>query len=134
MKKKIFVGIVLLAALLSVFLIGTGFHKRTDVVLVDYTVSEDGTSISMGVLVPASMGYVRGFKDKGGGVKPHYLIFYSTFGGLNSCFGAENSFELEVSPEDTEIYFNRTGNGYELVLCKDESTGQWVRPEAEMVN
>ena len=67
-----------MAALLSVLLIGTGFHKRTDVVLVDYTVSEDGTSISMVVLVPTSMGYVRGFKDKGGGVKPHYLTFYWT--------------------------------------------------------
>ena len=134
MKRKIFVGIVLLLVLLSVFLIGTGFHKRTDVVLVDYTVSEDGTSINLGVQVPTSMGYVRGFKDKGDGVKPHYLTFYSTFGGLNSRFGAANSFELEVSPEDTEIYFNRPGRGYELVLCKDESTGQWVRPEAEMVN
>ena len=75
------------------------------------------------------MGYVRGFKNSGGGVKPHYLNFYRTFGGLNSAWGAESSFLLEVGPEDTEIYFNRPGGGYELLLQKD-STGEWSRPAA----
>ena len=65
----------------------------------------------------------------GGGVRPHYLNFYRTFGGLNSAWGAESSFLLEVGPEDTEIYFNRPGGGYELLLQKD-STGEWSRPAA----
>lgn len=74
------------------------------------------------------MGYIRGFADKGGGVKPHYLTFYATFGGFNSSFGAENQFTLELDENDTEIYFNRADGGYELVLQKDAETGEWVRP------
>ena len=74
------------------------------------------------------MGYVRGFKDNGGGVKPHYLTFYSTFGGLNSSFGTVNSFVLELGKDDTEIYFKRPNGGYELVLVKNGDTGEWERP------
>lgn len=127
MKKKIVVAIIMIVVIISAFLIGTGFQKRTDVVLFDYSVSEDGTAINLGVQVSSSMGYVRGFKNKGGGVKPHYLTFYSTFGGLNSSFGTVNSFVLEIEEDDSEIYFNRPDGGYELVLVKDEETGEWNR-------
>ena len=82
MKKKIIVVIAIICILLAGFLVGTGFQKRTDVVLFDYSVSEDGTTITLNVGVPTSVGYIRGFKDNGGGVKPHYLTFYSTFGGI----------------------------------------------------
>ena len=128
MKKKIIVVIAIILVLVVGFLVGTGFKKRTDVVLIDYAVSEDGTAIRLGVQVSSSMGYVRGFKDDGGGVKPHYLTFYNTFFGLNSTFGTVSTFVLEVEPDDTEIYFNRPNGGYELVLVKDEETGEWLRP------
>ncbi len=128
MKKKMIVAITIIVFLVAAFLIGTGFQKRTDVVLFDYSVSEDGTAINLGVQVSSSMGYVRGFKDNGGGVKPHYLTFYSAFGGLNSSFGTVNSFVLELESDDREIYFNRPNGGYELVLVKDEETGEWIRP------
>ena len=128
MKKKMIVIISLIVILLLAFMMGTGLRKRTDVVLVDYSVSEEGTALNFGVQVSSSMGYVRGFKDNGGGVKPHYLTFYSTFGGINSSFGTVNSFTLEIDSDDTEIYFNRPNGGYELVLAKDEETGEWIRP------
>ena len=131
MKKKAIAVITVIVVLVVVFLIGTGFRKRTDVVLVDYSVSEDGTAISLGVQVSSSIGYVRGFKNNGGGVKPHYLTFYSTFGGLNSSFGTVNSFVLELESDDTEIYFNRPNGGYELVLVKDEETGEWLRTKED---
>ena len=131
MKKKIVVAIIMIVVIISAFFIGTGFQKRTDVVLVDYSVYEDGTAINLGVQVSSSMGYVRGFKNKGGGVKPHYLTFYSTFGGLNSSFGTVNSFVLEIEDDDTEIYFNRPDGGYELDLVKDEETGEWTRTPKE---
>lgn len=114
--------------MIASFLIGTGFQKRTDVVLGDFAVSEDGSEITLHVGVASSMGYIRNFKDKGGGVKSHYLTFYSTFGGLNSSFGSKKAFTLELVPDDTEIYFNRAGGGYELVLVKNEETGEWIRP------
>ena len=128
MNKKVILTIVIIVVLVASFLIGTGFMERTDVVLSDYAVIEDGSAISLGVQVASSMGYVRGFKDNGGGVKPHYLTFYSTFGGLNSSFGTENSFVLEIGKDDTEIYFNRPNGGYELVLVKNIDTGEWERP------
>lgn len=128
MKKKIFLIIAVIVVLMLLMFICTGFRKRTDVVLFDYSVSEDGSEISLEIQVSSSMGYIRGFKDKGGGVKPHYLTFYSTFGGLNSSFGSINEIELELSRDNTEIYFNRPGGGYELVLMKDIATDEWIRP------
>ena len=127
-KKKIFLTISVIAVLMISMLVCTGLRKRTDVVLFDYSVSEDGSEISLEIQVASSMGYIRGFKDKGGGVKPHYLTFYSTFGGLNSSFGSINEIELELSRDNTEIYFNRPGGGYELVLMKDIATDEWIRP------
>ena len=132
MKKKVIVVTTIIVVLITAFLISTGFRKRTDVVLVDYSVSEDGTEINLGVQVSSSMGYIRGFKNNGGGVKPYYLTFYSTFGGLNSSFGKVNSFVLELEADDTEIYFNRPNGGYELVLVKEEATGEWIRPAEDM--
>lgn len=76
MKKRIIAVIVILAVLVALFFIGTGFQKRMDVVLVDYSVSEDGTEITLDVGIPTSSGYIRGFKDNGSGVKPHYLTFF----------------------------------------------------------
>lgn len=73
-------------------------------------------------------GITRGFKDNGGGVKPHYLTFYSTFGGLNCQLGAKSEHTLTLDKDDTEIYFNRADGGYELVLQKDKETGEWIRP------
>ena len=128
MKKKIFLIIAVIVVLMLLMSICTDFRKRTDVVLFDYSVSEDGSEISLEIQVSSSMGYIRGFKDKGGGVKPHYLTFYSTFGGLNSSFGSINEIELELSRDNTEIYFNRPGGGYELVLMKDIATDEWIRP------
>lgn len=129
MKKKILTIVTMIIVFILIFFIGTGFQKRKDVVLIDYAVSEDGTAIDLGVQVASSMGYVRGYKNNGGSVKPHYLTFYSTFGGSNSSLGAVNSVMLEIAPDDKEIFFNREGGGYELVLVKNEETEQWVRPD-----
>ena len=126
-NKKLPVIIAVIGVLMVSFVIGTGFTKRTDVILTDYSVSEDGAEIILKTSVASSAGYIRGFKNDGGGVKPHYLTFYATFGGLNSTFGAKNEFVLEVDEDDSEIYFNRTDGGYELVLQKDAQTGVWEK-------
>lgn len=131
MKKTILIilGILIVIVALSIsFLVGTGFMERTDVLLVDYSVSEDGTEITFNAEIMSSMGFIRGYKDNGGGVKPHYLTFYSTFGGLNSSFGAKSEFVLELDKDDSEIYFKRAAGGYELVLQKNKETGEWERP------
>ena len=128
MKKRMLgIGAAIVVLIVS-FFIGTGFMKRTDVVLSHYAIAEDGSAISLDVGVASSMGYVRGFRDLGGGVKPHYLTFYSAFGGFNSSLGASHSFVLALGKDDTEIYFNRPDGGYELVLIKNADTGTWERP------
>ena len=129
LKKKIIAAIAVLLVLASFYLAGTGFQKRTGVFLEEYSVSEDGAEMTFTAGIASSRGYIRGFKDNGGGLKPHYLTFYSTFGGLNSSFGAKQDFKLELDPEDTEIYFARPDQGYELVLVKDGETGEWRRPD-----
>ena len=131
MKKyltKVILTIAIIVVAMAFFLIGTGFIMRTDVVLYDYIVAEDGLAISLDVQVSSSMGYTRGFKNQGGGIKSHYLTFYSTFGGVNSSFGAINTFVLELDEDDTEIYFNRPNGGYELVLIKNADNGKWEIP------
>ena len=129
MKKK---GIAITAAaiivVLLLLLLATGFSKRTDVALLDYSVSEDGTKLTFHAGVMSSAGYIRSFKDNGGGEEPHYLIFYAAFGGPNSSFGAKSEFELDLKETDREIYFSRADGGYELVLQKNAETGEWVRP------
>lgn len=128
MKKK--AGIIILIILCFAFLgiAASGFLIRTDVYILDgFVVSEDGSEITFQAGVASSMGYVRGYKDEGGGVKPHYLKFYSAWGGFNSAIGAKNEYTLKLEPEDTEIYIYHGNGGYELALKKDAESGKWER-------
>lgn len=129
MKRIVIIALAVIILLFASHFVLTGFNVRTDVGLHNYSVSEDGTKITFEAFVWSSMGFTRGFKDGGGGVKPHYLTFYSTFGGLNSSFGAKSEFVLELGKDDSEIYFNRADGGYELVLKKNMETGEWERPQ-----
>ena len=128
MKRKVL--IIILAALCIVFLgaVALGFTIQTSAYITDeFAVSEDGSKITFKVGVGSSMGYVRGYKDEGGGVKPHYLKFYSAWGGFNSSIGANDVYVLELQPEDTEIYVYHGDGGYELALKKDAASGEWYR-------
>lgn len=125
--KKIWICVSALFLLGVVWLAATGFTVRSDVYIVDFCVSEDGGELTFRTSVSSSMGYARTFRDEGGGVKPHYLKFYSAWGGLNSSLGAKSEFTLALSPEDTEIYVYHGGSGYGLTLQKDEATGEWRR-------
>ena len=128
MKKIIIIALIVVVAIFASYLIGTGYIINGGVYLGEYSVSEDGTEITFNAGVASSMGFIRGYKDEGGGVKPHYLKFHNTFGGLNSSWGAKNEFALPLDADDTEIYFYRGNGGYELVLQKNAETGVWERP------
>lgn len=109
-RKRIIAIVIIALFIIAAFLVSTGFSERTDVYLGDFSISEDGKELTFTAGVPSSMGYIRGYKDEGGGVKPHYLKFYSTFGGLNSSLGAKSEFVLELDEDE------------------DKGTGEWVRP------
>lgn len=133
MKKIIIIALIVVVAIFASYLIGTGYIINGGVYLGEYSVSEDGTEITFNAGVASSMGFIRGYKDEGGGVKPHYLKFYNTFGGLNSSWGAKSEFVLPLNEDDTEIYVFRGSEKceYELVLQKNIETGAWERPQKD---
>ena len=65
MKAKTVSVMAILLVVLGL-VVSTG-GKRTDVMLRDYTVSEDGSVLTIKVAVASSMGYVRKLKVKQGG-------------------------------------------------------------------
>ena len=94
-KSKIIVLIIVVLALASI--IGSGFAKKTDVVLYEYTVAEDGTSVTMVAAPTSAFGRARGFQEEiiDGG---HYLTFYRTF-GFFGFHASEINHELTLSEE-----------------------------------
>lgn len=128
MKNKMGAIMLIVLCFIVVFVIASGFSIQTSAYITDdFVVSEDGSELTFKVGVGSSMGYVRAYKDEGGGVKPHYLKFYSAWGGFNSSIGAKNEFVLPLEPEDTEIYVYHGDGGYDLVLQKDVTSGEWER-------
>ena len=115
---------------MAVFLIFLGLFlstggKRTDIMLTNYTISEDGSEITILVGVVSSMGYVRTLKVKPGGDNK-YITFYSTF-GLNNRIGSKKEFKINLGPDSEEIYFYKGDGGYDLVLRKNSENGEWQR-------
>jgi len=124
---KFLIGICIVAlCLASVYLVGTGLMKRTDVFVGEYSLSDDGETMTVRAGVAGSMGYIRdvSVKQKGDGL---YLTFYSTFGGLNSSLGARSEFCFSVNDEITEICVYRGNGEFEAVLRINPDTERWER-------
>ncbi len=124
MKKKAIIIILVIVVVIGVLFLCTG-GKRTDIMLMDYTVSKDGTTMTVQVGVASSMGYIRTMREKEDGAAK-YLTFYQTF-GLNSTLGANNEFQIEIAPGCKEIYIYKGPDEYRLVLQKDDISNEWVR-------
>jgi uncharacterized membrane protein len=122
MKKKIVFIVILLLTAMGILLFSTG-GKRADIILNDFTVTEDGNIMTINVGVASSMGYVRTLRVKEDGDNK-YITFYQTY-GLNSRLGAKNEFQIELNPSCKGIYFYRGEAGYDLVLVKDDVTQEW---------
>lgn len=112
---------------LGVLFLLPGFQKRTDVYLQDFSVSEDGSVITMQMFTIGSMGYIRAMETRQVHNEIH-CSFYSCFGGLNSSFGAKSRFEIRLEDfanSAESIYLDRVGFG-QLVLERDPDTGEWT--------
>lgn len=126
MRKKVCLVMLSMLGLIFAWMIISGYSYQTSAYITDqFVVSEDGKELKFTIAVGSPMGYVRGFKDEGGGVKPHYLKFYSAWGGLNSSIGAKSEYVLKLDPNDTEIYVYHGDSGYSLALKKDIESGEW---------
>lgn len=129
MKIPVRIAIIALAviiALMTMYLVAPGFTKMGNVFIVDFSVSEDGSEMTITVGVSTSIGYVRKVsvhQQHGGKL---YLDCYSAFGGINGSWGAKNEYTIQLD-EDTEmIALYRSPNCYDPVLEKD-ANGEWQR-------
>ncbi len=128
MKRKAVFGVLAAFVLLAgLWFVGTGFIKCGSVSMGNFTVSEDGRTLTFHAGVTTSMEYIRGFRAERVD-NAQYLTFYNTFGGLNSKFGAKTEFTLPLEENDDAIYFDLTGGKTVLVLEKDAQTGEWTKP------
>lgn len=124
MKKKLSIIIVVLLLLVCAYYFGVGFSPRTDVVVVDFKVSEQQDQMTIYTSIASSAGYTRSVKNVSDDPEKMELKFYSAFGGINGSIGAKSEFDLHLSPECKEIYVLQN-DAYHLVLEKNQTTGEW---------
>jgi hypothetical protein len=133
MKKaiKIVSGVLAVALLLTAaYLLLPGFEKAGNVYISDYTVSDDGGTMTIKVGIATSMGYIRDMQvhqQHGGKL---YLDFYYAFGGLNGDWGAKSEFVVSLNADTKSIAVYRNADCYQTILQKDEN-GRWQRLEAK---
>lgn len=121
-KTKILVAAAAVLIVLAVcFLILGG--KRDDVMIEDFSVSADGSEMTVHAGVFSSAGYLRKINVS---YDDHAVLvdFYSTF-GINNPVGAEDTFVIPLKPDSENILFNR-GNDYYAAFAKGED-GQWYK-------
>ena len=120
-RKVIFVVmIVILTAAMGFLCLG---GRRDDVMIEDFSVSADGSEMTLKAGIAGSAGYLRKAKVR---YDDHAVMvdFYSTF-GINNPVGAEDTFVIPLKPDSENILFNR-GDNYYAAFAKGED-GQWYK-------
>ena len=122
-RKVIFVVmIVILTAAMGFLCLG---GKRDDVMIEDFSVSVDGSEMTLKAGIAGSAGYLRKVKVRYDDEYKTVLVdFYSTF-GINNPVGAEDTFVIPLKPDSENILFNR-GDNYYAAFAKGED-GQWYK-------
>lgn len=122
-RKVIFVVmIVILTAAMGFLCLG---GRRDDVMIEDFSVSADGSEMTLKAGIAGSAGYLRKAKVRYDDEYKTVLVdFYSTF-GINNPVGAEDTFVIPLKPDSENILFNR-GDNYYAAFAKGED-GQWYK-------
>ena len=122
-RKVIFVVmIVILTAAMGFLCLG---GRRDDVMIEDFSVSADGSEMTLKAGIAGSAGYLRKVKVRYDDEYKTVLVdFYSTF-GINNPVGAEDTFVIPLKPDSENILFNRE-NDYYAALAKD-ADGRWYK-------
>ena len=132
-RKAILIAVLLLP--IAHWFLFIGFCPRTNMALLGYELSPDGTVMTIRADHPDSAGYTRAARNVSQSPAVVKLKFYCTFGGPNSSLGAKDEFVIELPPECTEIDFYRGYQepelGFHPVLCKNTATGAWERVGCE---
>lgn len=125
-KKAAVIVLAIIVALAGLYVIAPGFTKQGNAYIVDYSVSEDGTEMTITVGVSTSIGYIRKVSEHQQHGGKLYLDCYSAFGGINGSWGATSEYTIQID-EDTEmIALYRSADCYDPVLEKD-ANGEWQR-------
>ena len=121
-KVIIIVMIVILTAAMGFLCLG---GRRDDVMIEDFSVSADGSEMTLKAGIAGSAGYLRKVKVRYDDEYKTVLVdFYSTF-GINNPVGAEDTFVIPLKPDSENILFNR-GDNYYAAFAKGED-GQWYK-------
>lgn len=119
---------IIVVGILAFCFVGSGFQKQGSAYISDFSVSEDGTEITIKVQVSNSVGYIRKVSEHQKNGERLYLDCYSAFGGINGSVGAREEFTIKVSEETKVIALYRNANCYEEVLKKNElNEWQWAK-------
>ncbi len=106
------------------YFVGCGLNTTTEVWFSEYTYSQENKSLTLkNIQILSSIGYVRSYSSSQEENKL-FLTFYKCFWGINSSWGAKDSFTIELDPKIEEIYFWKWENAT-LILEKDWET--WER-------
>lgn len=116
---------LLIGAALGALFVMPGFQKRTDIYLQKFSISQDGSVMTVQTDLEGSMGFIRAMEAKQISDEIH-CSFYRCFGGLNSGFGSENRFDIQLDDSVERIYFDRGTSPDVLVLERDPDTGEWA--------
>ena len=126
-KNICIVVFIIAVGILAFYFVGSGFQKQGSTYISDFSVSEDGTEITIKVQVSNSVGYIRKVSEHQQKGERLYLDCYSAFGGINGSIGAKEEFIIKVSEETKVIAVDRNANCYEEVLKKNElNEWQWA--------
>ena len=125
-KRIVAIALTIVVALAALYVIAPGFAKQGNAYIVDYSLSEDGTEMTITVGVSTSIGYIRKVSEHQQHGGKLYLDCYSAFGGINGSWGATSEYTIQID-EDTEmIALYRSADCYDPVLEKD-ANGEWQR-------
>lgn len=97
---------------------------RTDVLLRDYAVAEDGSAVTLEMALASSAGYLQSVDIREEGTAL-YLTFHGTR-GVNSAAGAKMRYELSLPEGCSGLYIWGQDGEYHPALQKD-GDGRWDR-------
>ena len=117
MKRRTLTISAVIIILAGVCIIAPGYFKNGNADITDYSVSADGTEMT--IKVEASSGHIRKVAESQQHGGHLYLDSYYAFGGFNGTIGANEEYTIQLD-EDTEmIAVYRNTNCYEPVLEKN---------------
>ena len=125
-KKVLLCAVATAVLLFGVYMILPGFTRLTSVYISDYSLSDDGSEMTINVSVTSSVGFVRKVAVHQQESGKLCLDCYAAFGGINGSIGAKSEHTVKLDKDTEVIALYKNNNCYEEVLRKDEN-GNWQR-------